>query len=226
MRYDIIEAEILFSKQKIKCFDDVAIGASLKQYGYWEYPFSQFFINSVLLIYSVHRDFIFLDLGAHIGYYSILFKYYAPSAQVYSVEPNLYNFQLLESNISGYPDCILKNVAITPENKDYTFYSCQEETGGGSVDISATSPNFKQLVSTVHGITIDNLGVDWNKVLLIKIDTQDQEVNVMKSLYPLISHQCLCFVEKNPPNIEFLSTNLNLFDIVADCGNTLAFYKK
>ena len=63
-------------------------------------------VETKLILELVKPGAAILDIGANIGYYSLLFaKLIGPSVQVYAFEPDPYSYDLLQQNIleNGYP---------------------------------------------------------------------------------------------------------------------------
>lgn len=223
---NILETNLLFTGQKIKFFDDCIIGKSLKQQGCWEIPLSEYFIGSSIFYNSWCKDFIFLDLGAHVGYYSLLCSYFAPRSITHSFEPNPDVFELLNLNVCKVKNIISYNNAISKVSGDCAFYYYGEETGGGSLDANCLNPTWDKKTTICHQIALKDLKIEWNKVKMIKIDVQGKEVEVIENLFPLISSDCTCFVEKEQSIANFLFSNEKLFSVFGFIGNAIVFNKK
>jgi len=77
-------------------------GYILSMYGLLE-PELSFFIRRLL----VENDF-FLDIGANVGYYSVLASKVNPKCQIYAFEPTPVTFAVLQENILSNQPCVIR----------------------------------------------------------------------------------------------------------------------
>jgi len=125
---------------------------------------------------------IFIDIGAHIGKYSIfLSKYFS---KIIAIEPDKNNFNLLSKNIriNKLEDKIfLLNIAILDKEKFVWFFEYED-----SVKSSIKKSKIETLIEKykVRSISLDELverlGIDVEKIRLIKIDVEGAEFEVIK----------------------------------------------
>ncbi|HJT23890.1 MAG TPA: FkbM family methyltransferase, partial [bacterium] len=118
---------------------------------------------------------VFVDIGANIGYYTLLAtRIVGPKGKVYAFEPDPTNFTLLQKNIStnGYTNVVAVNKAlsnkagtaklyINPSNRgDHRIYDSHD--GRPSVEIAMTTVDeyFKKLDKKVHFIKMDIQGAE------------------------------------------------------------------
>lgn len=81
------------------------------------------------VIQSVYMPTVVVDVGAHIGTFSMLAKKIWPNSKLIAVEPEPDNFELLSANLSGYPDVHVVHGAVAyKENK--ILYIGKTATGG------------------------------------------------------------------------------------------------
>ena len=181
---------------------------------------------SYLINNSKNSD-ILIDIGAHIGFYSILTSEYFN--QVYSFEPNFRNYQKLLKNI--------KNNKL--ERKIKTF---NHGLGEKKQKLKGISANKGKLIQT-SGFSIskhNKTGEDVlilkgddavklvNKNLTIKIDVEGYENNVLKgSETTLKNNNCFIQIEiwdKNLKNVLRFLKNLNYQKLITIDGDT--FFSK
>ncbi len=77
----------------------------------------------------VKKGDIIVDIGAHIGYYSLLFaKIVGNKGKVYAFEPDKNNFKLLMKNIktNGYNNIIPVEKALSNKNQKIRLYISDE----------------------------------------------------------------------------------------------------
>ena len=131
---------------------------------------------------SLGTDDVFVDVGAHAGYYTLMCAKLAKEVVAFEPNPTNYRFLILNILING-----LKNVvAIKAAVSDFDGY------GELNIPISKGKPLTSQ-GSLVHGggktinvpvVTLDKIfdSLDLNQPfhLLIKIDVEGAELNVIK----------------------------------------------
>jgi len=155
----------------------------------------------------IPENSIVLDIGAHSGYFSIVFgSCVGATGKVLAFEPNPKVYEVLKENSKNNPkfNIIPYNLACTPENKNYIFnYSDPNiyNTGmnGGLFDNLEHGDQIKSF----HAYKVDVVGVNvvdfLNKnhadlvdnIKFIKTDTEGLDKEVLKTLRPII--------EKNKP---------------------------
>jgi len=178
-----------FNKYTLNYFnDDKCIGANIISGWYEPYETS-------LLLSNIDSGDIIIDVGANIGYYTIIFAdKVGPSGKVYAFEPDPANFSLLKKNIE--------------ENKLYNIEAVNGALGSriGSSDLYISWDNYgdhrlyqdqdnymdlrlyKNEKARNHikvkCDTLDNYlfrnNIDDRKIKLIKIDTQGYEPYVIE----------------------------------------------
>lgn len=91
-------------------------GNAIYYYGFFEANLSNFFIN------FLQDGDIFFDVGAHVGYYSILASnLVAPNGQVHSFEPTPRTFISLKENASLKNNVIVNNLAVMNSEQEIQF---------------------------------------------------------------------------------------------------------
>ena len=179
------------------------------------------------LLNNSKKSNILIDIGAHIGFYSILTSEYFK--QVYSFEPNFRNYQKL-----------LKNIKQNKlERKIRTFnYGLGEK----QQKIKGISASKGELIQT-SGFSIsknNKTGEDVliikgddtiklvNKDITIKIDVEGYEYNVLKGLEATLSNNN-CFIQieiwdKNLKDVLSFLDGLNYQKLITIDGDT--FFSK
>ncbi len=121
------------------------------------------------------KNSVFIDIGANIGYYSLLSARQVGSrGKVYAFEPDPDNFRLLEKNIqqNGYLNVVLTNFAVSDHPSSARLYRSKTNYGDHriydsedqreSIAILATSLDdyFEKLDKRVHFIKMDIQGAE------------------------------------------------------------------
>jgi len=112
---------------------------------------------------SLSRDIapprVILDVGGHIGTFSVLAAHYWPSALIIAVEPNKGSFELYKMNMdeNGFNNYKIYNNAIN-YNSGYTYLTdCDNATGGGFLTNMLGADAFKKKVGSSTRVIDENV---------------------------------------------------------------------
>jgi FkbM family methyltransferase len=134
------------------------------------------------LIKNTKEKGVFFDIGANIGYYSLLVSNIASGVKIFSFEPDPFNIRLLISNKEANIDIIQK--AVGRENGNADFYvSTKANSGISTLKLKnrdlLEKRNFKKM--NVKLVTMDTFCKETRRVPnLIKIDVEGAEEDVLK----------------------------------------------
>lgn len=142
-----------------------------------------------MVLAHVKPGAIFLDVGAHIGYYSLLAAWLVGEAgQVHSFEPTPSTFDLLRRNTQGKSNIYLNQIALsntigeTLLNDYGTEYMGSNSRYEARMDKTVLSRSASKSIS-VHSSTIDNYvdrhGIEPN---FVKIDAESSEFEILKGM--------------------------------------------
>ncbi len=184
----------------------------------------------------VPQSKLFLDIGANIGYYSVLAKKFNPGIVVHGFEPMPSASKYFKNNcaINGFNDIQVHQTALTNFKGEATFYTninpkFPNETdflyGDNSLNSAATG-KISRVEIKVKTDTLDNFVKDNLKqgqiIDLIKIDTEGTEnlvlegaSNVLAKHRPIIMGEIIKgFIEKETESIfkknDYLFYEVNL----------------
>jgi FkbM family methyltransferase len=153
------------------------------------------YILNVLLEHNAIQNKNIWDIGAHIGYHSLVFaKYTGPKGQITAFEPNPKVRNILKENINSNPDLstriIIREEALSNiigNEKMLISESGYQTTSSGGYLGNITPPlneknykNFKQINVKIN--TVDNL-IQNEKLTnpdLIKIDVEGAELKLLE----------------------------------------------
>jgi len=119
----------------------------------------------------------FVDVGAHIGYYSLLASRIVGSeGKVYSIEPDSKNYSLLKKNIkaNNYKNIQVIKKAISNKLGRINFYTNDSNTGDNRI----FDNGMKRIVTKVQSTTIDEI-MNNKKIDFIKMDIQGSELKAL-----------------------------------------------
>lgn len=147
-------------------------------------------LETALINLLVKAGMIACDVGAHIGYYSlILSRLVGKRGKVYAFEPDPINFQILKKNkfLNKLNNLKIVRIAISDKIGKTRLFLSKTNTG----DHRIYNNNTKRDFITVKATTLDNYLNSFDKrVDLIKMDIQGAEMVALKGMINCI--------EKNP----------------------------
>lgn len=128
---------------------------------------------------------VVMDCGAHVGLSALWFASRFPEAQVYSIEPDAANFELLQTNARAYSQIVpLRggvwsrscDLEIRNPNSGSASFQLQEVHASGSGTGSASGPG------VLRGYTIDEVfrSEAQNRLFLVKIDVEGAEAELFQ----------------------------------------------
>jgi FkbM family methyltransferase len=139
--------------------------------GYYDYDLTK------LIIETAKNGGVFVDVGANIGYFSLLFASQNKNCSVFSFEPSLKNLDLIKHNITA--NGLGEQITIYPyaagnQNAELYFENGpNEQTGWGHISEKKTA----QKVKVVR--LDDILDSQIQKIDLLKIDVEGFDIQVI-----------------------------------------------
>ncbi len=199
------------------------VAREILSWNVWEKP------NTDLILGSLHEGSVMVDIGAHIGYYSILgSKVVGPSGRIVAVEPNPETVLRLRKNLelSRTSNVAVEEVACTDKETTLTFYKANiRNTGASSIsesnariaDHGATARSV-----TVRGRTLDSIvqELGLQRVDFVKIDTEGAEVQVLRGMKnTLATYHPRMLIEVRQPLLHNMGTSAEeLRAVLRDSG--------
>jgi len=185
-------------------------------YGYYEKPIS-------LLMEKVTKAHsIVLDIGAHIGYFTLVAAKIAKNGRVYAFEPVAKVFQRLQKNIAenNLSNAITVHAAVGEAGNDSLIYISNEDNMGMS---SLRPPeNFSGFTQPITVMSIDEwikkTGID--KVDVIKLDVEGSELFALQGMKQTLTNlKPVMIVEINAATLAYFDlTPGEVVHFVLDLG--------
>ncbi len=147
---------------------------------------------------NIKNDFIAIDAGANIGYFSLLLSKYCKNGHVYSFEPDVYNLEALKNNIdlNDKSNITINNTALWYQSEKLNLYRNNIDNCGMSS--LKESENYIEILTEINAISLDGYFV-LNKIKgvnFIKIDIEGAEFNALKGMKSLIQkHKPIIVIE-------------------------------
>lgn len=188
-------------------------------------PEASYFILNVL-----EKGDCFIDIGAHIGYFSLLAaSLVGPEGKVLSFEPEHSNYNHLKENIglNGFNNIQIFKLALGSEDEEKQFFINLDNDGGHALWNVGTHPfNTKSrdnlVTRNIRVATLDHLLENEQLTILkfIKIDTEGAEHDILRGgINTIIKHRVpyiLCEINRfglnkmgtNENNLRFFLENI------------------
>ena len=184
--------------------EDETLSNRLKEFGYHNYN------NIDLLQKFLKPGQHFLDLGANIGWYTVLGSFITGDrGRVYAFEPDKNNFALLEQNcqINNCNNTVLENYIVSDITGTERLYRNPENFGDHSLGKNTHLRCFNY--HTESHCDIKSLRLDqyfdyenFSAIALIKMDTQGSEPKIVRGLEKLLTkHRPTIIMEYSPGHI-------------------------
>ena len=156
----------------------------------------------------------FVDIGAYIGFYSILARnIVGDSGKVIAFEPNPESYEMLKKNfeLNGYKNCIAENIALFDEDGFFSLFTAKRGISSSSlfkVEGIHSGQHF-----TVKATTFDKYCKNHDIVPnLVKIDVEGAEYNVLLGAQEVISlYRPKLLIEIHPQHLETAGHSLQEF---------------
>jgi len=164
---------------------------------------------------------VVLDVGAHIGYFTLLFaKLVGSEGKVFSFEPEPKNFELLTKNIeiNNYENVITESKIVSDKNKTWTLYTF--ETSSGANRIYKPNENINVKPIEVDSISLDEYFKNsefLKRIKFVKIDVEGAELLVLKSMKSIFqnNNNIKLLLEFNPKFLlEIGSKSSDFFNLL------------
>lgn len=143
-------------------------------------------LETQLVKREIKRGNVVLDLGANIGYYTLIFaKLVGEEGKVFAFEPDPTNFALLEKNIemNGYKNVILVQKAVSNKDGKLKLYLSEYSMGDHAIFNLYEGCKFID----IEAIRLDDYFKNYEgKIDFIKIDTEGAEEQAIQSMLNLL----------------------------------------
>jgi FkbM family methyltransferase len=119
-----------------------------------------------------------LDIGAHIGAFSVRAARLAHRGRVYAYEPSSKNHDMLTRNraLNGVENLHIENSAVSHTAGQMTLYTPADNAIMGSLLQSVSSFSESVHVTTLHNIVVEN---SIQRIDLLKVDVEGAEYDIL-----------------------------------------------
>lgn len=145
-----------------------------------------------VIVNEIKNDNIVLDIGAHIGYFTLIFaKSVGSNGKVFAFEPEPSNFNLLKKNVevNQHRNVVLEQKAVSDKNDKCKFFVGQKSSGANRI----YEPK-KTRTQEFSSITVETINLDdyfkrnnlYNKIDFIKIDVEGAEFFALQGMKQIL----------------------------------------
>ena len=139
-----------------------------------------------LMTALVRRGDVVLDIGAHIGYFSLVFaRLVGTEGRVFAFEPNPDNYALLKKNVelNGYRNIVCVQKAVSNTTGKVKLHLCPANSGGHRI----FGPMENGKTVDVESVRLDDYFADWQgHIDFVKVDVEGAELEVIKGMSSLL----------------------------------------
>jgi len=154
------------------------------------------------LLLNLFKDgSLFIDIGAHYGFYSLLMAAKYKNSQIMAFEPVPENCAVLKRSLelNDIGNVTVYNLAVSDKCETRDFHVREFSSHGGFYDHLISSKTLRTI--KVETVALDSLLRDVSKVgIVIKINTEGHEICVLRGMRNLLSNtnDVILLVEFNP----------------------------
>jgi len=178
------------------------------------------YINNYFPLFSINKDDVVIDVGAHHGIFTINMAYLG--AQVHSFEPNPMSFEILKKNIAVNKFAhvpIINNFAVSNiDHKIVNFDLGVRSTAGSIKNLKNESLRSGEKIE-VNTVTIDQYikDVQLKEIKLLKMDCEGAEYDIFNSSKYIRDIEYLIVeaheIQDNNPSDLINKLSLNGFEV-------------
>jgi FkbM family methyltransferase len=127
------------------------------------------------------EDISFFDIGANVGFYSLVLSSYFPNLKGYAFEPIPSTFGYLKRNfeLNNISNIKAVNIGLSDKSGEFVFYSYPSHLGASSLAITVEASDRVEISCAVS--TLDEFIIKENKKIdFIKCDVEGAELKCFK----------------------------------------------
>lgn len=163
-------------------------------------------LDTKIIREEIHEGDIVIDVGANIGYYTLIFaQLVGSSGKVFAFEPESKNFEILKKNIkiNNYQNIVAEQKIVSDKSGIVKLFIAEHGIVGHRINQQKSSQKFIEVESIILDNYIKKLNLD-NKINFIKIDVEGSEPKVLEGTKEIIqkSNQLKIFTEFNREAVE------------------------
>ena len=137
--------------------------------------------ETALIAKVMAEDAVCIDVGANVGYYTLLLASLSPRGQVHAFEPVPRNFDLLSKNIqlNGFENVVLNRCAVGNRNGEMRFTDAEDGAYSSFLDTGRRAPSGTITVPT-RTLTSYCEERGLHRIDFMKVDVEGAELMVLE----------------------------------------------
>ena len=168
-----------------------AVGRHIYKRGEYERDISNYLAKKIVF----DKDDIALDIGANIGWYSILLNKLMPGgSRIYAFEPDPLNYALLSENLrlNNVKNVVAVNNALSNKKEIKKLYQYSNRNLGRHSLLQINKGDYVEVEALVLDQFMEDNEIDFNKVKFAKIDIEGYEFFALSGASKVLDHiKCL-----------------------------------
>lgn len=162
----------------------------------------------------IKEDFLIFDIGAHIGYYTVIFSSICNQGHIVVFEPDRNNLKYLKNNIesNNLSNVVIIDKAASSKISESSFYEDVSTGRTSSLQPDAWHPNATEIkIENVQTTTLNEISIEYGIPDLIKCDVEGHEIEVLQGANEVLKAKPILFIEVAEKNRAVVTTLLNEF---------------
>jgi FkbM family methyltransferase len=146
----------------------------------------------------IKENFLVFDVGAHIGYYTVILSSHLKSGSIIAFEPDKENLKYLKKNVeeNSLTNVTIINKAVSNKAGESVFYKDINTGRTSSLESNAWHPNAAETrTEFVNTTTVDDSANHYGIPNFIKCDVEGHELSVLKGAMKVLNHKPILFIE-------------------------------
>lgn len=169
--------------------------------------------TDILYIFKESHPKTIIDVGANTGLYVHVFKRLFPDTSLYCIEPASKTYNSLASNVSGYFGVHLFNLALGKQDGEQELNIYYDSVNNSLLEIASG-----EKAARVEKVKVQTLGTfcknsEITSIDLLKVDTQGNDLEVLKSGQELFDKNLIKAVVVEGCNVKLYENNAYFLDI-------------
>jgi FkbM family methyltransferase len=157
---------------------------------------------SRLIQQMLHRDDYFVDIGANIGYFTLMAAaIVGPEGRVFAFEPNHNNCALIERSIAvnGFDNIRLFPYAAAEKNQVFLLWAAELNSNGTLAEFDPEVATNLSSLQEVQAVAADEALAGISKIDVIKMDIEGAEPRAWQGMLRLVrKHRPVIILEFSP----------------------------
>jgi len=172
------------------------MGRHIYKYGVYEEEITRFLLDQLTL----EAGDVVLDVGANIGWYSLLLARHRPGIRVHGFEPDPDTFALLEGNVraNGLEGIHVWPCALSDSPGAKSLFRYADKNTGRNSLLPINSAGSVEIASRRLDEFVEHEGLDVERIRFVKIDVEGYEAVVLRGLGGLLRRLPLVLAEFSP----------------------------